>query len=215
MLLTVAHELESGCALIPEWGAMYGNDNTSEARQAMAMARRIPVGSLVLADAGFGIFSVVYAMVQAGQSVLFRLSKQRFAAMLGQCEQLEQTDRGARYRLHWVPSPKARRNNSDLPADACLDVELHAVEEDGESLYLVTTLAVDSIQAAARYRRRYDVEHDIRDVKVTLEVEKIRAKSVEMVHKELPQLVRLPAPGAGGDSAVVCTFRCAPAADHG
>ena len=35
------------------------------------------------------------------------------------------------------------------------------------------------------YRRRYDVEFDIRDFKVTLDAENIRAKSVEMFKKEL------------------------------
>ena len=39
--------------------------------------------------------------------------------------------------------------------------------------------------AAKYYSRRYDVEHDIRDVKVTMDTESIRAKSVEMVKKEL------------------------------
>ena len=80
MMLMVAHELQSGCALIPEFGAMYGPDNTSEARQAAAIGRRIPPGSLVLADAGFGIFSVAYAMVGAGHDILFRLTKSRFQA---------------------------------------------------------------------------------------------------------------------------------------
>ncbi|MFO1064332.1 MAG: hypothetical protein U0892_10760 [Pirellulales bacterium] len=36
-----------------------------------------------------------------------------------------------------------------------------------------------------RQQARYDVEFDIRDVKVTLETERIRAKSVDMMMKEL------------------------------
>jgi len=50
---------------------------------------------------------------------------------------------------------------------------------------LVTTLQVRSYRAGEFYARRYDVEHDIRDVKVTLDTENIRAKSVAMVKKEL------------------------------
>ncbi|WP_406696314.1 hypothetical protein V5E97_35510 [Singulisphaera sp. Ch08] len=57
----VAHELQSGCALIPELGAKYGPNNTSEARQAAAIGLRIPTGSIVMADAGFGIFQVAHA----------------------------------------------------------------------------------------------------------------------------------------------------------
>jgi hypothetical protein len=91
-----------------------------------------------------------------------------------------------RYRLTWKPSPKNRQTNPDLPSDACLEVFLHKVELDnGETLYLVTTLEVSSQMAAEFYGRRYDVEHDIRDMKVTLGIENIRAKSDEMVQKEL------------------------------
>ena len=48
--------------------------------------------------------------------------------------------------------------------------------ENGQTLFLVTTLRVSSEEAAALYRRRYDVEHDIRDLKVSLGIEKIRAQ---------------------------------------
>jgi len=186
MMLMVAHELQSGCALIPEFGAMYGADNTSEARQATAIGRRIPAGSLVLADAGFGIFQVAHSMVGTGHDILFRLTKSRFKSMRRRAEVVEKTDQSVCYRLTWKPSPKDRRTNPDLPDDACLEVDLHKVELDnGETLYLVTTLGVSSQMAAEFYGRRYDVEHDIRDMKVTLGIENIRAKSDEMVQKEL------------------------------
>jgi hypothetical protein len=186
MMLMVAHELQSGCALIPEFGAMYGQNNTSEARQAAAIGRRIPPGSLVLADAGFGIFSVAASMIEAGHNILFRLTKSRFKSLRRQAETIETTDRGVHSLLTWVPSPKDRRTNPDLPAEVSLKVELHEVELDnGEMLYLVTTLKVCSARAAEFYARRYDVEHTIRDMKVSLGIEDIRAKSDEMVQKEL------------------------------
>jgi hypothetical protein len=70
-MLMVAHELQSGCALPPEIGAMYGENNTSEAEQAKAIAKRIPPGSIVMADSGFGIFAVVYNVVHSGRPILF------------------------------------------------------------------------------------------------------------------------------------------------
>jgi hypothetical protein len=186
MMLMVAHELQSGCALIPEFGAMYGADNTSEARQATAIGRRIPVDSLILADAGFGIFQVAHPMVGTGHDILFRLTKRRYKSMRRQAEVIEKTDQSARYRLTWKPSAQERKSNPDLPSDACLEVSLHKVDlDDGETLHLVTTLEVSSELAAEFYGRRYDVEHDIRDMKVTLGIENIRAKSDEMVQKEL------------------------------
>lgn len=186
MMLMVAHELESGCALIPEFGAMYGPNRTSEAQQAAAIAGRIPSGSLVLADAGFGIFSVAWAMVSAGHDVLFRLTKSRAGALIRRAEVLERTAHSTRYGLTWTPSAKDRRTNPELPAQAGLEVFLHEVQlENDESLYLITTMPIPSDTAAEYYRHRYDVEHDIRDVKVSMGIENIRAKSDEMVQKEL------------------------------
>ena len=186
MMLMVAHELESGCALVPEFGAMYGPNRTSEAKQAAAIAGRIPRGSLVLADSGFGIFSVAWAMIGADHDVLFRLTKSRFKALSRRAEVINETTHHTRYRLTWTPSAKDRQTNPELPARACLEVFLHKVElENGEYLYLVTTLPIPSELATEYYSHRYDVEHDIRDVKVSMGIENIRAKSDEMVQKEL------------------------------
>ena len=186
VMLMVAHELQSGCALIPEFGAMYGPDNTSEARQAAAMGRRIPRGSLVLADAGFGIFSVAHAMLGAGHDILFRLTTTRFKSLRRQAEILDRTAHHVHYRLTWAPSAKDRQTNPHVPAKARAEVFLHEVElANGTRLYLVTTLAVPCDVAAQYYGRRYDVEHDIRDMKVSLGIENIRAQSDEMVQKEL------------------------------
>jgi len=185
-LLLVAHELQSGCALPPEIGAMYGANNTSEARLSETLVRRLPTGSIVLADSASGIFSVAYATVQAGHEVLFRLTKSRFKPLRRQAALVAEGDGYKTWRLRWTPSGKDRQSHPKLPEDAAVDVWLHEVPLDnGETMYLVTTLPVDAQQAGEFYRRRYDLEHDIRDVKVTLNTECIRAKSVSMVKKEL------------------------------
>lgn len=184
-LLLVAHEVQSSCALPPEIGAMYGENNTSEAKLARRMAQRLPRGSIVMADSGYGIFSVAHAMVQEGHRILFRLTKSRFKSLVRQATVVEEWAGQVTYHLRWTPSLKDRQSNPDLPADAVLEVLLHQVPLENETLFLVTTLTIRSDQAGEYYARRYDVEHDIRDVKVTLNTENIRAKSVEMVKKEL------------------------------
>jgi len=184
-LLLVAHELQSSCALPPEIGAMYGENNTSEAKLSRKMAKRMPPGSIVMADSGFGIFSVAQVMVNAGHSILFRLTRSRFKSLKRTATVVEQWDGHATYRLQWTPSSKDRQSTPDLPEDASLDVLLHEVPLESGMLFLVTTIQVRSDQAGRFYSRRYDVEHDIRDIKVTLNTENIRAKSVEMVRKEL------------------------------
>ena len=184
-LLLMAHELQSSCALLPEIGAMYGPDNTSEAQLTRQLASRLPRASIVLADAGFGIFSVAHALVSAGQSILLRLTKSRFKSLTRQATLVDEWEGHRTWRLSWTPSPKDRQSNPELPEDAALDVWVHAVPLGQETLHLVTTLPVSSVQAGEFYARRYDVEHDLRDVKVTLDIESIRAQSVEMFRKEL------------------------------
>ncbi len=184
-MLLVAHELQSGCALPPEIGAMYGEDNTSEAELAKKITKRIPRGSIVLADSGFGVFSVVYHTVTNGHDILFRLTKSRFKSLRRKATLIEQGKDTSMYKLVWTPTAKDRRTNPELPADAAIEVTLHEIPIDGDTLYLASTLDVSTEQAGEFYSYRYDVEHDIRDIKVTLDTENIRAKSVEMFKKEL------------------------------
>ena len=184
-MLMVAHEMQSGCALAPEIGAMYGENNTSEAAQAKAIAQRIPRGDIVMADSNFGIFSVAYHLVHGGHPILLRMTKSRFKSIRRKAKKIEDWEGKRSYRTQWTPSAKERRSNPELPEDAALDVFLHEVPLKNEVLYLVTTLPITSETAAEYYCRRYDVEHDIRDIKVTLKTECIRARSLEMFKKEL------------------------------
>jgi hypothetical protein len=80
-MLMVANEMQSGCAVLPQIDPMYGENNSSEARQAMEIIRQLPDNSIVLGDIGFGIFSVSYRCVSCGHDILFRLSVSRFKAL--------------------------------------------------------------------------------------------------------------------------------------
>ena len=185
-MLMVATELQSGCALLPQVDPMYGPNNSSEAKQAREIVGQLPERSVVLADSGLGIFSVAYHSTQQGHNFLFRLTASRYKSMRKKAQLIEQGPHHKSYALLWSPSGKDRSTNPDLPEEAQVEVALHEVElEDGSFLYLVTTLEIDAASAADLYSRRYDVEFDIRDLKVTMDAENIFARSVEMVEKEL------------------------------
>jgi hypothetical protein len=184
--LMLANELQSGCALLPQIDPMYGENNVSEAVQAHRIVTQLPANSLVMADAGFGVFSVAYHTVGAKHEFLFRLTRSRFKALRRRADLIDEGPTHQSYRLLWTPSAKDRRSNPDLPPEASIEAVLHAVTiKPGVILYLVSTLELDGPTAAGIYSHRYDIEFDIRDVKVTLDTENIRAKSVEMVKKEL------------------------------
>ena len=185
-MLMVANEMQSGCALLPQIDPMYGPKRSSEAEQARRIVRRLPENSVVMADSGFGIFSVGYHSTQAGHDILFRLTKSRFNALRKQGRLIEEGPFHKSYSLTWQPSAKDRKSSPNLPSEAAIEVAIHEVELDnGTFLYLVTTLEIDATSAAELYSRRYDVEFDIRDLKVTMDAENILAQSVVMVKKEL------------------------------
>lgn len=185
-LMMVANELQSGCALFPEIGPMYGENNTNEAALAQRILKQLPDNSIVMADANFGIFSVAYHTVEAKHDFLLRLTKARFKSLRRQADLIEKGPSHKTYHLLWKPSPKDRKSTPGLPKDASIEVIIHEVEiSSSMTLYLVSTLEIDALSAADIYNRRYDVEFDIRDLKVTMNTENIRAKSVDMFKKEL------------------------------
>lgn len=184
--LMVANEMQSGCALLPQIDPMYGENNASEAVQAHRIVTQLPATSIVMADSGFGIYSVAHHTIRAGHDFLFRLTHSRFKALRRRADLIDEGPTHQTYHLLWTPSAKDRKSNPDLPPDSSIEVVLHAVViSPTMTLYLVSSLELNGPTASKIYCRRYDVEFDIRDVKVTLDAENIRAKSVEMVKKEL------------------------------
>ena len=185
-MLMVAHEMQTGCALAPQVDPMFGPNNSSESRQAQQIIVRLPEASLVLADSGFGIFSIAFACQSRGQGFVLRLTKQRYRAHVKKATLVEQGERYRTHHLIWKPSAKERQKHDGLPADAAVEVFLHQIDLDnGQTLELVSNIEVDGPSVGGLYCRRYDVEFDIRDLKVTMDTENIRAKSVDTMMKEL------------------------------
>ena len=184
--LMVAAEMQTGSILQPQVDPMYGPERTSEAKQSFKVVEKLPAESIVIADAGFGIFSVAHHTMLAGHDILFRLTKARFHAMVKKASLVESGKGYKSYQLNWIPSAKDRKTNPHLPSDAALEVILHCVElNNGGQLYLVSSLDFDACSAADLYSRRYEIEFDIRDLKVTMDAENLRSRSVEMAMKEL------------------------------
>lgn len=184
-LVVVAHELASGAALVPALGAMYGPQAVSETRLMRDCLGQLPQDGIVMADAGYGIFSVAWDVDQSQRSFVLRLTPQRFRALEKKSTLVESGPGGTTRALCWKPSPKERKNRPDLPPDAALQVRLHEIPAgDSGPLYLVTSLPQAASSLAELYRRRGDVEIDIRNLKVVLNTEQIRARSTAMFQKE-------------------------------
>jgi len=185
-LLTVFHELQTGCAFLPEVGPMYGDHAISETALARRGMEKLPLDSVVMADAGFGIFGVAHAAQQCGHDFLFRMKKANFLSLCKKATLRSESQHHKSYECTWVPSKKNRDTCPDLPINAALKVCLHEVHVTAKlTLYLVTSLSDDAWTLSNLFERRYDVEVDIRNFKVVLNAENIRAKSVDTFTKEL------------------------------
>ena len=185
-MLMVASEMATGCVLTPEVDAMYGENNSSEAEQAERIIDRLPHDALLLADSGFGIFRVAYHCDQRNKEFVFRLTASRFKSLKRKATLVEEEKGFRTWHLHWQPSPKDRKSNPHLPNDATIEVFVHEIELEGEKdLYVVSNVEADAASLGSLYLRRYDVEFDIRDLKVTMDTENIRAKKLDTVMKEL------------------------------
>lgn len=176
------HDVHTGLALRPAWGAMYGPDAVSEQQLAEEALQRVPAGSVIVGDGNFGVFSFAYAVVESKKQLLFRLTKAR-AKALGGGELLPSGER----RIGWRPSRHDREKHPALPQDAHIEGRLIAVTRKGfrETLYLFTTLADDGETIVALYAKRWNLELDLRTLKRTLRLHHLRGKSTEAVEKEL------------------------------
>lgn len=184
--LVTAHELGGGLATRPEWGAMYGPNAVSETRLAKAVMERLGGPSMIVADRNFGVFSVAFAAVGLGHGVVVRMKDDRFDRMKG----LATPVGPGQWRLDWRPSRWDRSANPDLPDDAVLEGRLIELTIDHEAtpitLRLFTTDSTASPEeVAALYGLRWRVENDIRDLKQTMQLDRLSGQSLEMISREI------------------------------
>ena len=184
--ILVAHHLASGLAVRPCWGPMYGSEAVSEQGLTEQIMERLPADAALMADRNFAVFSVAWAAQQHNYGVLFRITEERARKIAGQFL----PPAGSERRIEWRPSQNDRRAHPELPADAVVRGRLivaHVEGEDGKriKLYLFTTLEEPREVLVELYRRRWDVELDIRSLKQTLRLHSLSSKTPEMAEKEL------------------------------
>ena len=186
MRILMAHHMGSGLAVRPCWGPMHGDEAVSEQGLTEEILLRLPVGSAVMADRNFAVFSVAWAAQQAQRGVLMRITDARAEKIAGHIL----PPVGCERSIEWKPSRDDGRAHPELPKEAVVRGRLivaHILAEDGQKqpLYLFTSLEESVEELAELYRRRWDIELDIRSLKLTLEAQSLSSKTPEMVEKEL------------------------------
>jgi Transposase DDE domain len=186
MRVLVAHELQSGLAMRPEWGPMYGAHAVSEQQLLETSIGRLPAGATLIGDANFGVFSVAWTATQKGYPVLLRLTVQRAERLAGKAVQ-GRIDR----HVVWKASQNDRKAHPDLPADASVRGRLivRQVKPDNGAvpflLALFTTLPDPVREIRKLYGQRWNIETDLRTLKSQLSMEQLSCATPEMAAKEI------------------------------
>lgn len=184
--VVVAHDLDNGLAMRPEWGAMHGPDAVSEQELLEKAIERLPSGSTIVADCNFGVFSVAYACAQRQHPVVLRLTSARAQCLAG-----EPLRHRMNRRMVWKPSAWERRQHPELPEDASVSGRLvvRRVQPDNGGkpflLALFTTLEIKEKELLALYGQRWKIETDLRTLKSALHLDQLTCSTPDMVAKEI------------------------------
>jgi hypothetical protein len=182
----VAHDLQTGLAMRPHWGPMYGPDAVSEQQLLESVMGRLPAGVTVIGDSNFGVFSVAWTATQNGYPVLLRLTSSRAKRLAG-----ETLQDGIDCQLVWKPSRDDRKSHPYLPPQACVKGRLivrQVQPDNGDDtilLALFTTLP-DAVEEILKvYGQRWNIETDLRTLKSQLRMEQLSCATPEMAAKEI------------------------------
>ncbi len=183
--VVVAHDLHTGLAMRPQWGAMNGDQAVSEQALLETAIDRLPTGATVVGDANFGVFSVAYAASQRQHPVVLRLTADRARRLAGG-ELHDGIDRVVR----WNPSRFDRSSHPALPADASVEGHLlvrRVQPANGEAAFLLAlfTTSPSAEEAFQLYGKRWAIETDLRTLKSTLRLDELTCSTVDMVAKEI------------------------------
>jgi hypothetical protein len=184
--MVVAHDLYTGLAMRPEWGAMYGDEAVSEQALLERAIDRLPAQAMVIGDANFGVFSVAFAATQRGYPVLLRLTAERARRLAG-----EPLRDGVDRAMTWKPTAADRKSHPELQADACVSGRLliQSVQRHSSNPFLLALFTTDlssSVEEVLHlYGQRWNVETDLRTLKSTLALDQLTCSTPDMVAKEI------------------------------
>lgn len=181
--VVVFHDVFSGLALRPNWGAMYGPQAVSEQALAEQALERLPSEAVVLADCNFGTFAFAWAVEQSQRPGIFRLTKARAQKILG-----TPLEKGTDRKVIWKASRWDRKRHPQLPTGASLEGRVLVCENPSrpnDLLYFWTRLDLPAAQILAMYQLRWNIETDLRSLKRTVGLQQLSSKSPDLVEKEL------------------------------
>jgi hypothetical protein len=189
MRLVVVFSLATGAILRTARGTLW----QSERLLFRSLQRILQAGEVLLADRGFCSYADIYVFMAAGVDAVIRLHPNRSAGV--RCKKrLGPGDRLVEWRQSSKKPPAWMERNAwlEMPQSLTLREITYAVSVKGfrsESVTVVTTLTDPKLfpnkAFVDLYRRRWNAELCLRDIKISLHMDVLRCKTPEMIHKEL------------------------------
>lgn len=183
--VVVATNAKTGLSLRPAIGACVGPNGVSETPLAEEILERLPKKSVVIGDRFYGSFRFIHAAASRGQHPLCRLKE-------GNCKRFIGTPKDSIGEKHieWQPSAHELKKYPDLSPSTVVKGRIiwMRLRQQGfrdQLLVLFTTLDLPLQEIIELYALRWNVESDFRDMKQTLSMQFIEAKTPDMIKKEL------------------------------
>jgi len=182
--IVVLHELETGLAEEPQWGAMYGPAAVSEQGLAEKAMDALAPGSVVVGDRNFGVFSIAWAAEQRGLRVVARLTEERARKLAG-----GPIAAAGERPVRWTPTRLDGRRQGGMPEGACVEGRLISVRIGRSKsqgwLHLFTTGKEPAEETVKLYGQRWKIESDLRSLKRTVRLHHIAARNQSSMEKQL------------------------------
>jgi hypothetical protein len=190
MRLVVVFALAVGTALEAAMGRYQGK-GTGETSLFRSLGNALGEGDVLLADRGFCSYWVVAAARACGADAVLRLNAGRVVDFrtgrrLGPGDKLTWWKRPPR------PDRMSEEDYQDIPESMWVRVVRVRVRQRGyrtRELLVATTLlepaAATAGEIADLYHARWQVELDLRSLKQTMQMDRLRGKTPEMVRKEV------------------------------
>ena len=168
--------------------APYAGKGTGETTLLRQMYDLLQPGDVVLADALFDNYFLVYELRERGIDIVARVQAQRVGSQV-----IESRSDGD--IILWQRPNKPRGMTGEQYRKYPNSMLLRQVAVDArdknnraEQFHVITTIldaAIDGKQIGGLFERRWDGEVDIRSIKSTMKMDILRCKSPEMARKEI------------------------------
>jgi IS4 transposase len=158
----------------------FGDVHDAEGKLLLRLLRHLAPGDIVIVDRGLASCPLIDYLHRLGINMIGRQhqSRKNLAPFSGDIDEHWETFR-TRATASWWPLPRARSLRVRV---------VHAALGDGKALVINTLLTEDQVSArtlADLYRSRWRIETLFADIKTTLRLDHVRAKTPEAAHKAI------------------------------